>query len=211
MLHSLIWLFNFLARSYHFVSCSKKILKGRQAQIERVRGGKRDLERWWNEYRQEVAEKRNGIGWNENERKGGVEFGKHFVMVMIKATPPTWLCINLRLMPSRVTWRRPPSPVFMSCTGNSPPSSGPTHMEKKHIAVRKKTQLSLFQQQEAEYHISNNTRSKLGHFHWDDCQKWSILTEFTLQTHALQFNSLGSVRIDTFYSEKTQYIVYKQL
>lgn len=53
--------------------------------------------------RREVAEKRIRIGWNENERKGGVESGKHFVMVMIKATPPTWLCINFRLMPSRVT------------------------------------------------------------------------------------------------------------
>lgn len=143
MLHSLIWLLTFLARSYHFVSCSKKILKGRQAQIERVRGGKRDLERWWDEYRREVAEKRNRIGWNENERKGGVEFGKHFVMVMIKATPLTWLCINLRLMPSRVTWRRPPSPVFMSCTGNSPPSSGPTHMEKKTHCGEEKKQKTL--------------------------------------------------------------------
>lgn len=38
---------------------------------------------------------------------------------------PTWLCMNLRLIPSRVTCSKPPSPVFMSCTGNSPPSSGP--------------------------------------------------------------------------------------
>lgn len=33
----------------------------------------------------------------------GAEFGKHFVMITIKATPLTWLCINLRLMPSSVT------------------------------------------------------------------------------------------------------------
>ena len=33
--------------------------------------------------------------------------------------------MNLRLIPSRVTCSKPPSPVFMSCTGNSPPSSGP--------------------------------------------------------------------------------------
>ncbi|TNN44517.1 hypothetical protein EYF80_045293 [Liparis tanakae] len=39
--------------------------------------------------------------------------------------PPTWLCMNFRLMPSSVTCSRPPSPVFMSWTGNSPPSSGP--------------------------------------------------------------------------------------
>lgn len=37
----------------------------------------------------------------------------------------TWLCMNLRLIPSSVTCRSPPSPVFMSWTGNSPPSSGP--------------------------------------------------------------------------------------
>lgn len=39
------------------------------------------------------------------------------------STPP-WLCMNLRLDPSRVTCSKPPSPVFMSCTGNSP-SPGP--------------------------------------------------------------------------------------
>lgn len=39
--------------------------------------------------------------------------------------PHTWLCINFRLIPSSVTCRRPPSPVFISCTGNSPPNSGP--------------------------------------------------------------------------------------
>lgn len=39
--------------------------------------------------------------------------------------PLTWLCMNLRLIPSSVTWSSPPSPVFMSWTGNSPPSSGP--------------------------------------------------------------------------------------
>lgn len=37
----------------------------------------------------------------------------------------TWLCMNLRLIPSSVTCSSPPSPVFMSWTGNSPPSSGP--------------------------------------------------------------------------------------
>lgn len=79
----------------------KKILKGRQAQIERK--SERKETRLGEMMRREVAEKRIRIGWNENERKGGVESGKHFVMVMIKATPPTWLCINLRLMPSRVT------------------------------------------------------------------------------------------------------------
>lgn len=55
--------------------------------------------------------------------------GKHVVMVTVQERPPTWLCINLRLIPSNVTWRRPPSPVFISWTGNSPPSSGPTHAE----------------------------------------------------------------------------------
>lgn len=39
--------------------------------------------------------------------------------------PLTWLCMNLRLIPSSVTCSSPPSPVFMSWTGNSPPSSGP--------------------------------------------------------------------------------------
>ena len=43
---------------------------------------------------------------------------------------PTWLCMNLRLIPSRVTCSKPPSPVFMSCTGNSPPSSGPVGREE---------------------------------------------------------------------------------
>lgn len=39
--------------------------------------------------------------------------------------PLTWLCMNLRLIPSSVTCSSPPSPLFMSWTGNSPPSSGP--------------------------------------------------------------------------------------
>lgn len=46
---------------------------------------------------------------------------------------PTWLCMNLRLIPSKVTCRRPPSPVFMSCTGNSPPSSGPAVRERPSV------------------------------------------------------------------------------
>lgn len=47
-----------------------------------------------------------------------------------------WLCMNLRLIPSRVTCSKPPSPVFMSCTGNSPPSSGPGLMLCCRAAAR---------------------------------------------------------------------------
>lgn len=48
--------------------------------------------------------------------------------------PLTWLCMNLRLIPSSVTCSSPPSPVFMSWTGNSPPSSGPEGKKKKNGA-----------------------------------------------------------------------------
>lgn len=47
-----------------------------------------------------------------------------------------WLCMNLRLIPSRVTCSKPPSPVFMSCTGNSPPNSGPGLMLCCRAAAR---------------------------------------------------------------------------
>lgn len=47
--------------------------------------------------------------------------------------PLTWLCMNLRLIPSSVTCSSPPSPVFMSWTGNSPPSSGP---EGDHTRIK---------------------------------------------------------------------------
>lgn len=44
-------------------------------------------------------------------------------------------------MPSRVTCSSPPSPVFMSCTGNSPPSSGPG--ESKRALPSRSTSLLL--------------------------------------------------------------------
>lgn len=48
--------------------------------------------------------------------------------------------MNFKLIPSNVTWRRPPSPVFISCTGNSPPSSGPiTQTENKRKIKFKNT------------------------------------------------------------------------
>lgn len=56
--------------------------------------------------------------------------------------PPTWLCMNFRLIPSSVTWSSPPSPVFMSWTGNSPPSSGPE--EEIHSIFSPPSQMSSF-------------------------------------------------------------------
>lgn len=83
--------------------------------------------------------------------------------------PLTWLCMNLRLIPSRVTCRSPPSPVFMSWTGNSPPSSGPegnisslTSYNMSCISIYKTgiTSLVLMKLPPIKYNSQNSEKSK---------------------------------------------------
>lgn len=108
--------------------------------------------------------------------------------------PHTWLCINFRLIPSSVTWRRPPSPVFISCTGNSPPNSGPG-MVIKIIKEKKPKQTKISRERERK-------KKKQSAKSWHGEKKYkSIKTWFPFDVHSKRtlLRIAGSTEVESSY------------
>ena len=58
-------------------------------------------------------------------KQKGLKGKEGVAMTAAVAWLPTLLFANNKPIPSMQTWSKPPWPDFRSCTGNSPPSSGP--------------------------------------------------------------------------------------